>query len=77
MYGCKFCKMDKKHVERCVLTGKPTNGAVLCDFEFEEHCELYKNAIKEKRKQRSGRPEKTKLMQTSILGVVGEKPFRG
>lgn len=74
MYGCRFCKMDGNHEEHCVLTGEPTNGAVLCDFEFEEHCDLYKQAIKPIRAKRSEEP---KLVQTSIFGAVGEKPFRG
>lgn len=77
MYGCKFCEMDGEHVERCVLTGEPTNGAVLCDFEFEDRCDLYKAEIEKKRSQRSERSEKPKLMQTSVFGVAGEQPFRG
>ena len=44
MYGCEFCKMDKKtYTEYCSLTGEPTNGAVMCDFEY-ERCPLRKNA---------------------------------
>ncbi|MGN0812947.1 MAG: hypothetical protein ACI4MQ_05540 [Candidatus Coproplasma sp.] len=44
MYGCEFCKMDTKtYTEYCSLTGEPTNGAVMCDFEF-ERCPLRKEA---------------------------------
>lgn len=43
MYGCEFCKMDKKYKEYCELTGEPTNEAVMCDFEF-DLCPLWKEA---------------------------------
>ncbi|MGN0806706.1 MAG: hypothetical protein ACI4MC_06665 [Candidatus Coproplasma sp.] len=36
--------MDTKtYTEYCELTGEPTNGAVMCDFEF-ERCPLRKKS---------------------------------
>ncbi len=44
MYGCRYCKMNMtKREEYCTLTKKPTNGAVMCDFEWED-CAEYKAA---------------------------------
>lgn len=72
-YGCRYCKMNKKYDEYCALTGELTKEAVMCDFEWED-CPEYKKAqepIKPKQQP------KTKLMQTSIFGASGEKPFQG
>lgn len=71
MYGCEFCKMDKKYNEYCELTGEPTNGAVMCDFEY-EHCPLWKKA---KGQEQQNAPS-GELIQTSIFGEDGEKPFK-
>ena len=71
MYGCEFCKMDKKYKEYCELTGEPTNEAVMCDFEF-DLCPL-RSAAQAQEQQDSPSGE---LIQTSIFGVSGEKPFK-
>lgn len=74
MYGCEYCKTNKDNNEYCALTGELTNGAVMCDCEWED-CPDYQKArepIKPAAEQ-----AKPKLMQTSIFGASGEKPFRG
>lgn len=76
MYGCRYCKMDmKRREEYCTLTKKPTNGAGTCDFEWEDA--EYKAA------QEPIKPPKAhtvtlrgKLIQTSVFGAAGEKPFK-
>lgn len=36
-YGCPFSNWNEKTMrEECDLTHEPTNGAVMCDFEFDE-----------------------------------------
>lgn len=72
MYGCEFCKMDKKYKEYCELTGEPTNEAVMCDFEF-DLCPLWKEA---KGQEQQTAQTSSESMQTSIFGVSGEKPFK-
>ncbi len=70
--------MDMKKMEEyCTLTKKATNGAVMCDFEW-ENCAEYKAAQEPIRepKARTVTP-RAKLMQTSLFGAAGEKPFRG
>lgn len=74
MYGCRYCKMDmSKREEYCALTKKPTDSYIKCDIGF-ENCAEYK-AAQEPIKPKSR--AKSKLMQTSIFGAEGEKPFRG
>lgn len=78
-YGCPYCKMDMKKLEEyCAITKEPTYEAALCDFEFDKYCELYKTALKpitpsESTAMPAGKP---KLIQTSIFGAAGEKPFK-
>ncbi|MGN0807601.1 MAG: hypothetical protein ACI4MN_04040 [Candidatus Coproplasma sp.] len=72
MYGCEFCVMDKKKlIEYCAITGEPTNGAVMCDFEF-ERCEHRSSA----QAQEQNKHASEELIQTSIFGVDDEKPFK-
>lgn len=76
-YGCRYCKMNNKYEEYCALTGEPTNSAVMCDFEWED-CPEYKKALEpitpsEDKATPAGKP---KLIQTSIFGAAGEKPFK-
>lgn len=71
MYGCRYCKMNKKHEEYCALTGELTKGAVMCDFEW-ERCSEYQNALKPIKPEPKRAPQ---LTQTSIFGAAGEKPF--
>jgi hypothetical protein len=41
MFGCPNCVyVANKDIEICKVTGEPTNGAVMCDFEFDD-CEIY------------------------------------
>lgn len=76
MYGCRYCKMDmKKREEYCTLTKKPTGSDIKCDVGFED-CPEYKAA------QEPIKPPKAhtvtprgKLIQTSVFGAAGEKPF--
>ena len=77
-YGCRYCKMNMtKREEYCTLTKKPTNGAVMCDFEWED-CAEYKAAQEPIKlpKAHTVTP-RGKLIQTSVFGAPGEKPFRG
>ena len=78
MYGCKYCKMNKQNNEYCTLTGAPTNGAVMCDFEWED-CPDYQKALQPiKHAEQSGCSSmESKLIQTSIYGTAGEKVFKG
>lgn len=74
MYGCEFCVMDrKKYFEYCAISGEPTNGAVMCDFEY-ERCPLRAEVQSRKREQQNA--PSGELIQTSIFGVSGEKPFK-
>jgi hypothetical protein len=51
MYGCPFCDFNlKKEYEECSVTGEPTNGAVMCDFEF-ENCEIYQDKIQKSKEK--------------------------
>ena len=69
MYGCEFCIMDrKKYFEYCAITGEPTNGAVMCDFEY-DRCPL-RSAAQGQEQQNAPSGE---IIQTSIFG---EKPFK-
>lgn len=68
MYGCPYCETNKKYEEYCKITGKSTNGAVVCDFGYEQ-CQEYKNARQPIHNNGAG------LIQTSIFGKSGEKPF--
>lgn len=44
MYGCEFCVIDKTtYTEYCAINGEDTNGAVMCDFEY-ERCPLRASA---------------------------------
>ena len=39
MVGCPYMKYDwKQNCEVCKLTGEPTNGKLLCDFDFDTDC---------------------------------------
>ncbi len=78
MYGCRYCKMDmKRREEYCTLTKKPTNGAVMCDFEWED-CAEYKASQEPIREPKAHTvTPRGKLIQTSVFGAPGEKPFRG
>ena len=78
MYGCRYCKMNMtKREEYCTLTKKPTNGAVMCDFEWED-CAEYKAAQEPIREPKAHTvTPRGKLIQTSVFGAPGEKPFRG
>lgn len=68
MYGCQYCIFDtEKKEEYCILTGEATNGAVMCDFEYED-CPEYRDA-------RNPIGKGAQLIQTSIFGKAGEKPF--
>lgn len=41
--SCPFMKNNwEKNCEVCTVTGKPTNGAVECDFGYDEECETYR-----------------------------------
>lgn len=71
MYGCPYCKTDmKKRQEYCILTGEATNGAVMCDFEY-EYCDEYRKA------REPLRGNTAEQIQTSIFGEEGEVPFKG
>lgn len=70
MYGCRYCRIGADYKEYCALTGEPTNGAVMCDFEW-ERCSEYMNALIPVPKNNP----KAKFVQTSIFGADGEKPF--
>ena len=75
MYGCEFCVMDrKKYFEYCAISGEPTNGAVMCDFEY-ERCPLRASAQGQGQEQQNAQAS-GELIQTSIFGVSGEKPFK-
>ena len=44
MKGCPYSEWNwEKDCEVCRLTGKPTEGAIMCDFGFDEECDEYKN----------------------------------
>ncbi len=73
MYGCDYCKMNEQNEEYCTLTGELTKGAVMCDLEY-DLCPEYNKAIKIKPPKSQEAP---KLVQTSIFGAAGEKPFKG
>lgn len=49
MSGCPYSEWNwKKDCEICTCTDAPTNGAVKCDFGYEEDCAIYQaNANKE------------------------------
>ena len=65
MYGCEFCVMDrKKYFEYCAISGEPTNGAVMCDFEY-ERCPLRTEVQSRKREQ-----------QNAPSGADGEELFK-
>ena len=73
-YGCPYCKMNKKHEENCVLTGELTNGAVMCDFEW-ENCPEYQKAQEPiEPKPRDSKPKTA--TQTSIFGAACEKQIK-
>lgn len=73
MYGCEFCVMDrKKYFEYCAISGEPTNGAVMCDFEYDS-CPL--RCAAQGREQQNAQAS-GELIQTSIFGADGEKPFK-
>lgn len=55
MYGCEFCKMDKRWNEYCALTGEPTRGAVMCDFEY-ERCGVRSEKLKDLKEATSNAP---------------------
>lgn len=75
MHGCKYCKMNGKYEEYCMLTGEPTKGEVKCDFEYED-CPEYQNALKPIKAKSEPKPKSPpQLTQTSIYGAAGEKPF--
>lgn len=75
MYGCEFCVMDKTtYTEYCAINGEDTNGAVMCDFEY-ERCPLRTEVQSRKREQRNAQAS-GELIQTSIFGAEGEKPFK-
>lgn len=78
MYGCRYCKMDmKKREEYCALTKKPTNSDIKCDVGF-ENCAEYKAAQEPIKPPRAHTvTPRGKLIQTSVFGAAGEKPFRG
>lgn len=66
MYGCRHCKMDTmRQVEYCALTGELTNGAVMCDLEY-ERCPEYQNALKPIKPKRE-----PKLIQPSTVTSAG------
>lgn len=84
-YGCRYCKMDTmRQVEYCTLTGELTNAKPECDFLY-ERCPEYQNATSLRKKVKDiatnalkSKPEPKRapqLMQTSIFGAAGEKPF--
>ncbi len=76
-YGCRYCKMNNEYNERCVLTGELTKGAVKCDFEWKD-CPEYKAAQEPIREPKAHTvTPRGKLIQTSVFGAPGEKPFRG
>ena len=73
MYGCEFCVMDKTtYTEYCAINGEDTNGAVMCDFEY-ERCPL--RCAAQGREQQNAQAS-GELVQTSIFGADGEKPFK-
>ncbi|MGN0824548.1 MAG: hypothetical protein ACI4MB_05730 [Candidatus Coproplasma sp.] len=75
MYGCEFLVMDKTtYTEYCAINGEDTNGAVMCDFEY-ERCPLRAEAQSHKREQQNAQAS-GELIQTSIFGKSGEKPFK-
>lgn len=41
--GCPYSNWNwEKLCEVCTITDKPTNGAVCCDFGYDEECSEYK-----------------------------------
>lgn len=45
--GCPFIKNDdKKNCEVCELTGKATGVSLVCDFDYDTDCRVYKRHIK-------------------------------
>ncbi len=41
MKGCPYSEWNwEKDCEVCRLTGKPTEGAIMCDFGFDEECDI-------------------------------------
>ena len=53
MSGCPYLKFDwKQDCEACKLTEKPTNGALLCDFDYDTNCAIFqKQAGKQQLKE--------------------------
>jgi len=80
MVGCKYLKWDgMKQIEYCQITDEPTNGSMTCDCDY-ELCPHYIEAHKPLNGQGSertgaGNQSRPKLIQTSIFGAAGEKPF--
>lgn len=45
--SCPFIKSDeKKDCEVCKLTGKKTGVSLICDFDYDEVCDIYKKQPK-------------------------------
>ena len=55
MSGCPFLKYDwNKNCETCKLTDKPTNGALLCDFDYDTDCAIYQKQATEQKLNPAG-----------------------
>ena len=53
-YACPFCNWNEKTMrEECDITHEPTNGAVMCHYEF-ENCQHYNEYFSIGRKNKHG-----------------------
>lgn len=51
--SCPFIKSNEhKNCEVCKITNKPTGVSLICDFDYDEKCEIYKTNLPKLRKQR-------------------------
>lgn len=53
MSGCPYIKNDyDRNCEVCKLTDKPTGVSLVCDFDYDTDCAVYKKHVEERQCKR-------------------------